>query len=88
MQCAVNGIGEVAITSVISIIAATKEPYDTYRIEQLELASQDDARRLGAPGITASIQPAHSGPAILKGHSQLISSQYWERDFFLYRGLL
>ncbi|KIE02056.1 hypothetical protein MAJ_02278, partial [Metarhizium majus ARSEF 297] len=49
----------------------------------LELASQDDARR-------ASIQPAHSGPAILKGHSQLISSQYWERerDFFLYRGLL
>ncbi|KAK9439199.1 amidohydrolase family protein [Metarhizium brunneum] len=44
MQCAVNGIGQVAITSVIAVIAAAKEPYDTHRIEQLELASQDDAR--------------------------------------------
>lgn len=72
MHCAVNGIGQVAITSVIAVIAAAKEPYDTHRIEQLELASQDDARRLGVQGITASIQPAHSGPVILKGHSQLI----------------
>ncbi|KFG87838.1 hypothetical protein MANI_025276 [Metarhizium anisopliae] len=78
----------VAITSVIAVIAAAKEPYDTHRIEQLELASQDDARRLGVQGITASIQPVHSGPVILKGHSQLISSQHEERAFFLYRGLL
>ncbi|KHO11165.1 cellobiose dehydrogenase [Metarhizium robertsii ARSEF 23] len=88
MHCAVNGTGQVAITSVIAVIAAAKEPYDTHRIEQLELASQDDARRLGVQGIAASIQPVHSGPVILKGHSQLISSQHEERAFFLYRGLL
>ncbi|TWU71080.1 hypothetical protein ED733_002017 [Metarhizium rileyi] len=42
------------------------------RIEHLELASARDAARLGRLGITASIQPVDSDPAILRAWPRLI----------------
>lgn len=51
------------------------------RIEHLELASERDAKRLGALGITASIQPVHSDPAILRAWPRLIGEHRCKRAF-------
>lgn len=60
------------------------------RIEHLELASARDAARLGALGITASIQPGHADPAILRAWPSLLGHHRCGRAFayadFLHHG--
>jgi predicted amidohydrolase YtcJ len=81
LQCAVHAIGDVAITQAIDAIAKTKSVDRRHRVEHLELASEEDAKRLGQLGITASVQPVHSDPAILVDYPKLIGPQAWGRAF-------
>ncbi|KAL0264853.1 hypothetical protein SLS55_000806 [Diplodia seriata] len=76
LQIALHAIGDAAITTAIDALeeAATtsSQPLRRPRIEHLELASARDAARLGALGITASIQPGHADPAILRAWPALL----------------
>jgi predicted amidohydrolase YtcJ len=66
LQCALHAIGDRAVHVAINTIEAHCSPSLRPRIEHLELTTEEDAKRLGAFGITASIQPVHAGPAILR----------------------
>ncbi|KAM5348660.1 hypothetical protein ACJ41O_008484 [Fusarium nematophilum] len=81
MQCAVHAIGDAAITQAIDAIASANSPRGRHRIEHLELATLEDARRLGELGITASIQPVHSDPSLNQAYEKLIRSSAWEKAF-------
>jgi predicted amidohydrolase YtcJ len=81
LQCAIHAIGDAAITQAINAIAKTKTANKRHRVEHLELATEEDSKRLGQLGITASVQPVHSDPAILKDYPKLIGPQLWERAF-------
>ncbi|KAM0258522.1 hypothetical protein ACHAPA_011227 [Fusarium lateritium] len=87
MQCAIHAIGDVAVTQAIEAIASTNNPTARHRIEHLEMATPEDARRLGKLGITASVQPVHSDPAILEGYSKLVRPSAW-KDAFPYKECL
>jgi predicted amidohydrolase YtcJ len=87
MQCAIHAIGDVAVTQAIEAIASTNNPTARHRIEHLEMATPEDARRLGKLGITASVQPVHSDPAILEGYSKLVKPSAW-KDAFPYKECL
>ncbi|KAJ5612782.1 amidohydrolase 3 [Penicillium lagena] len=81
LQVAIHAVGDVAITQAIDSIAAANSPQGRHRIEHLELASVEDAKRLGQLGITASIQPVHSDPALTKAYPQILEPHLWERAF-------
>ncbi|KAM0226865.1 hypothetical protein ACHAPO_012019 [Fusarium lateritium] len=81
MQCAIHAIGDTAIYQAIEAIASTNNPTARHRIEHLEMATPEDALRLGGLGITASVQPVHSDPAILEGYSKLVKPSAWENAF-------
>ncbi|RGP79431.1 hypothetical protein FLONG3_2486 [Fusarium longipes] len=87
MQCAIHAIGDVAVAQAIEAIASTKNPTARHRIEHLEMATPEDALRLGGLGITASVQPVHSDPAILEGYSNLVKPSAW-KDAFPYKECL
>ena len=63
MQIAVHAIGDAAVRCVIDGYAAARAangPRDArHRIEHVELIERCDIPRLGALGITASVQPSH-----------------------------
>ncbi|KAJ4988768.1 Ytcj-like amidohydrolase [Stagonosporopsis vannaccii] len=81
LQVAIHAIGNAAITQAIDSIAYANTPNGRHRIEHLEVASAADAARLGALGITASVQPVHSDPAILLDYQALIGPHLWSRAF-------
>lgn len=81
LQVAIHAVGDVAITQAIDCIAAANSPQGRHRIEHLELASEHDAQRLGALGITASVQPVHSDPALTKAYPAILQPHLWERAF-------
>ncbi|KAI1067048.1 hypothetical protein LB506_003924 [Fusarium annulatum] len=81
MQCAIHAIGDVAVSQAISAIASTNNPTARHRIEHLEMATPEDALRLGSLGITASVQPVHSDPAILEGYEKLVKPSAWKHCF-------
>jgi predicted amidohydrolase YtcJ len=81
MQVAVHAIGDAAVTQAVNAISKADTPDGRHRIEHLEVTSEDDAKRLGQLGITASVQPVHSDPAILADYPKLIGSHLWERAF-------
>jgi predicted amidohydrolase YtcJ len=41
----------------------------------------EDAQRLGQLGITASVQPVHSDPALTKDYPRILQPHLWERAF-------
>ncbi|KKY23103.1 putative amidohydrolase family protein [Diplodia seriata] len=72
LQVALHAIGDAAIATAIDALEECQSPLRRPRIEHLELASARDAARLGALGITASIQPGHADPAILRAWPALL----------------
>ncbi|KAI0014837.1 amidohydrolase family protein [Xylariomycetidae sp. FL0641] len=76
LQVALHAIGDAAIRMCVDSLAALPpSPRERrHRIEHLELASRADAARLGALGITASVQPVHADPAILRAWPRLLGS--------------
>ncbi|KAI0811871.1 amidohydrolase 3 [Xylaria sp. FL0064] len=81
LQCALHAIGDKTIKIAIDALEQNATPGRRHRIEHLELASPEDAARLGKLGITASIQAVHADPAILRAWPTLIGSKRCERAF-------
>ncbi|KPM41156.1 hypothetical protein AK830_g5406 [Neonectria ditissima] len=81
LQIALHAIGDDAIRTAVNVLEAHTSPGGRHRIEHLELSSPEDAKRLGDLGITASIQPVHSDPAILREWPRLIGSHRCTRAF-------
>jgi predicted amidohydrolase YtcJ len=65
----------------IDAIEKHATPGRRHRIEHLELASPEDAKRLGALGLTASIQPVHADPSILGEWPRLLGNDRCQRAF-------
>ncbi|PHH83083.1 hypothetical protein CDD82_3618 [Ophiocordyceps australis] len=67
LQVAMHCIGDAAIKLALDSLEATGSSTAARpRLEHLETCSLADAQRLGRLGVTASIQPVHSDPAILR----------------------
>ncbi|OTA98062.1 hypothetical protein M426DRAFT_326286 [Hypoxylon sp. CI-4A] len=81
LQCALHAIGDKTIRAAIDALEQNATPGRRHRIEHLELASPEDAARLGKLGITASIQPVHADPAILRAWPSLLGPSRCERAF-------
>ncbi|KAJ4377463.1 hypothetical protein N0V83_000288 [Neocucurbitaria cava] len=81
LQCALHAIGDQAVHNAINVLEKYGRPGQRHRIEHLELTAPEDAKRLGKLGITASIQPVHSDPAILRAWSKLLGPERLKRAF-------
>lgn len=84
LQCALHAIGDQAIKIAIDALepCCKKGPKGPrHRIEHLEVATAKDAERLGQLGITASIQPVHADPAILRAWPSLLGEHRCSRAF-------
>ncbi|GAP91434.2 putative amidohydrolase family protein [Rosellinia necatrix] len=81
LQCALHAIGDQTIRTAIDALEQNATPGRRHRIEHLELASPEDAARLGRLGITASVQPVHADPAILRAWPALLGPARCERAF-------
>jgi len=91
MQIAVHAIGDAAVRTVIDGYAAARAangPRDArHRIEHIELIRREDILRLGALGITASVQPSHV-PGVMDFPLFLEDfPEHRRRDSFLCRDL-
>ncbi|KAL4870081.1 hypothetical protein BDV12DRAFT_166560 [Aspergillus spectabilis] len=84
LQCALHAIGDKAVRLAVDTLEPVK-PTDgvsrRHRIEHLELTSPRDAARLADLGITASIQPVHADPAILRAWPRLLGEERCRRAF-------
>ncbi|SPO03680.1 related to metal-dependent hydrolase with the TIM-barrel fold [Cephalotrichum gorgonifer] len=81
LQCALHAIGDAAIKNAIDVLELYGSAEQRHRIEHLELSSPEDAKRLGKLGITASIQPVHSDPAILTQWERILGKHRCGRAF-------
>ncbi|OLN93093.1 putative amidohydrolase YtcJ 3 [Colletotrichum chlorophyti] len=81
LQVALHAIGDAAIKMAIDAIEKHTTPGRRHRIEHLELASPEDAQRLGKLGLTASIQPVHADPSILTEWPRLLGDERCQRAF-------
>ncbi|KAK0748446.1 amidohydrolase 3 [Apiosordaria backusii] len=81
LQIALHAIGDATIKMVVDILSAHANPDKRPRVEHIELANPEDAVRLGQHGITASIQPVHADPAILKAWPKLLGQHRCGRAF-------
>jgi predicted amidohydrolase YtcJ len=81
LQCALHAIGDQAVHNAVNAIEKHGKEDQRHRIEHLELTAPDDAKRLGQLGITASIQPVHADPAILRAWPKLLGPERLKRAF-------
>ncbi|RFU72430.1 hypothetical protein TARUN_9826 [Trichoderma arundinaceum] len=81
LQCALHAIGDAAAKLAIDALSDHGSPGRRHRIEHLELTSPGDGARLAAAGITASIQPAHADPVLLKAWPELLGTARCGRAF-------
>lgn len=81
LQIALHAIGDGAVRMAVDVLEAHTQPGGRHRIEHLELVAPEEARRLGELGITASVQPVHADPAILRAWPRLIGEDRCGRAF-------
>lgn len=81
LQIALHAIGDATVKMVVDALIAHASPDRRPRVEHIELASEADAARLGQAGITASIQPVHADPAILRAWPRLLGKHRCARAF-------
>ncbi|KAL3461626.1 amidohydrolase 3 [Aspergillus heterothallicus] len=85
LQCALHAIGDAAVRLAIDTLETVAPKVGgackRHRIEHLELTSPADAARLASLGITASIQPVHADPAILRAWPRLLGPERVTRAF-------
>jgi predicted amidohydrolase YtcJ len=81
LQCALHAIGDQAVHNAINVLEKHARPGQRHRIEHLELTAPEDAKRLGKLGITASVQPVHADPAILRAWPKLLGPDRLKRAF-------
>lgn len=77
LRPAVHAIGDAALAHVLDVFAATGI---TGRIEHAQLATDADVARMGALGVTASIQPEH-----MLDDRELIARYWAGRERLAYR---
>lgn len=81
LQIALHAIGDATAKMVIDTLTKYASPERRPRVEHLEMTSEADAARLGQARITASIQPVHADPAILKAWPRLLGEHRCGRAF-------
>jgi predicted amidohydrolase YtcJ len=81
LQCALHAIGDKAVRMVLDVLEAHGSRDGRHRIEHLEMTTAEDAARLGKLGVTASVQPVHSDPDILRAWPSLIGPERCRRAF-------
>ncbi|KAK8063159.1 hypothetical protein PG996_007811 [Apiospora saccharicola] len=87
LQCALHAIGDLAVRTAIdalehgTTLPAADGTSKRHRIEHLEMTRPEDAARLGKLGITASVQPVHADPAILRAWPRLLGEERCGRAF-------
>ncbi|KAK3300613.1 amidohydrolase 3 [Chaetomium fimeti] len=81
LQIALHAIGDATMKMVVDILTKFASPERRPRVEHLELTTEEDAARLGKGRITASIQPVHADPAILKAWPKLLGEHRCGRAF-------
>jgi len=81
LQCALHAIGDSAVKLAIDTLTDFGRSGSRHRIEHLEVTSPGDAARLAAAGITASVQPAHADPTLLKEWHRLLGPHRLTRAF-------
>ncbi|WDK11020.1 amidohydrolase [Colletotrichum graminicola] len=81
LQVALHAIGDRTVADAIDVLERHVGPESRPRIEHLEVTTAEDARRLGRLGITASVQPVHADPAILRAWPRLIGEHRCGRAF-------
>lgn len=93
MQIAVHAIGDGAVRQTIDGYEAAQRANgrrdSRHRIEHIEMIDRADIARLGALGITASLQPPHPPGAMdfpLQPTLEVIGRDRW-RDSYLWRSL-
>ena len=93
LQIAVHSVGDGAVRTVIDGYAAAAEANgrrdSRHRIEHIELITRADIPRLGALGITASLQPPHAPGVMdfpLSGMEAVIARHRWQ-DAYLWKTL-
>ena len=80
LQVALHAIGDGAVKIAVDVLESMT-PGRRHRIEHLEVTSPRDAQRLGLLGITASIQPGHADPVLLKAWPELLGKERCKRAF-------
>ncbi|KAK1594586.1 amidohydrolase [Colletotrichum navitas] len=78
---AATRLGLQVALHAIDVLERHVGPERRPRIEHLEVTAAEDARRLGRLGITASVQPVHADPAILRAWPRLIGERRCGRAF-------
>lgn len=89
LQIAVHAIGDGAVRQTIDGYEAAGRPDLRHRIEHIELIDRADVPRLGALGITASVQPPHPPGAMdfpMSTMDHVFHRDRW-RDAYLTRTL-
>jgi hypothetical protein len=89
LQIAVHAIGDGAVRQTIDGYEAAGRPDLRHRIEHIELIDRADVPRLGALGITASLQPPHPPGAMdfpMSTMEHVFHKDRW-RDAYLTRTL-
>lgn len=81
LQCALHAIGDYTARMAIDALEQNATVDRRHRIEHLELVMPHDAARLGKLGITASVQPVHADPAILRAWPKLLGEARCGRAF-------
>ncbi|KXH67563.1 amidohydrolase ytcJ-like protein [Colletotrichum salicis] len=81
LQVALHAIGDAAVRMAIDGIEKHTTAGRRHRIEHLELASPEDAARLSRLGLTASVQPVHSDPAVLTEWPRFVGEDRCRRAF-------
>ncbi len=85
LQIAVHAVGDKAIRNIVDAMEKTMQVNGTsgrrHRIEHLEYARDEDIKRMGKLGITASMQPVHMDPAYLQNWIEMVGPERANHGF-------
>ncbi|WP_309082221.1 amidohydrolase [Zhihengliuella sp.] len=85
LQIAIHAIGDAASSNALDALeaaAAGNPSWDRrHRIEHLEYAAEGTAERLAALGLTASMQPVHTDPAVRANWDAMLGADRAARGF-------
>ncbi|NLP83096.1 amidohydrolase [Microbacterium sp. CFH 90308] len=85
LQVALHAIGdyasEIALDAIEQAAAANGDRPRRHRIEHLEYAAPGTAERMARLGVTASMQPVHSDPAIFANWAAMLGDDRVDRAF-------
>lgn len=85
LQVALHAIGDFAIDlaldAIEAAVSANGDRPRRHRIEHLEYAAPGTAERMARLGVTASMQPVHSDPAIFANWAEMLGDERVERAF-------